>query len=60
MIGHVLSAIAYLNWERNLAATMGMTHGMMKDLVIKKVITPWSTIEEARKSLASHQTTERR
>lgn len=47
----VLSAIAFLNWERNLASDLGMTHGQMKELVTRRVIKPGMSLEDARKEL---------
>ncbi len=48
----IWNAIAFLNWERNLAASLGMTHGQMKDLVTKRVIKAGMTIEQAKEALA--------
>lgn len=51
------SAIAFLNWERNLAHAMGMTHGAMKDLVTKRVVKCGMNVEEANKAIKEYNAT---
>lgn len=51
----ILSAIAFLNWERNLAYDLGMTHSEMKELVQKRIIPPGTSLEKAKQILKNQK-----
>ena len=51
----IFDAMLFLNWERNLAADLRMSHGAMKDLTRRGIIKYGMNVEQAQEALKKNK-----